>query len=498
MSFSDRIDDAIAFVSPRWAASRKADRVALAQISRLSSDTSPGRLNTDTPPRSTDPNYGLELLQDRRSLVDRARSSDEGNVLAGAILDRSTEVVVGEGFRLRATTADPAWNKQAEALWDEWAAEADDAGLSTLGELEQLHYRGKKRDGDAGFALLDNGRVRLVESDEIADPSGPYSRPLMVDGVELDERRRPVAFHVHRANRDTIWADRRYGPAERIPREQFVFAAGRKRANQVRGQTSFKGLFWLLDHAVKTLEAGTISNYMAACLGLVLKKSGGGTAGLPTTTDAAGNTRKKLRLEPGSIMTLGVGEEAMQITPSSVSSAGRDHIRELERLMTTRFPVTLEMVLGDYTASNLSNSRNSRMEARERAKIEQGAHARTMTTLYLWKLIHFMEAGLLAPRADALSHKWRRPAWPLVEPVAELQASQAAIDSGLSTRSIEADRLGYDFEDELVPQLAHEQGLLDAAGIGVVRSTLTRDPVPPGAAPLAGAGTPPTDAPPTP
>lgn len=482
MSLSESLDSVIATISPSWAAQRKLARVALREVERMARNEGDwGRLDTAPTARGSSADYDLELTQTRRRLVERARLADERNLLAGAILDRSVESVVGEGFRLQATTTDKAWNAQAEDLWNAFAddpAAVDTRGLLTWNELLATLYRSELRDGDVGLVLLADGTLRLVESDEIATPEG-YTRPNMVDGVELDERGRPRSFHVFDRRSNMLWSDRRVAPSVEVPADQFVFCARRRRAGQTRGITSFAGMFWHLDHIDGTLEAVTVSMRMAACLGLIIKRNGGaGTAfqNLPTTTDGAGNTRRKLRMEPGGVMALDVGEDVHQVTPSHPTTPAREHIRELERLCSTRFPITLEMVLGDYTASNYSNSRNARLEARERAKIHQARLARAATTVYFWKLIGWMREKRLPLNPEALKHRWIRPGWALADPLTELQAAQAAIDSGLSTRTIEAARLGYDFEEDILPQLAKEQGLLEDAGVALVRSNLTRDP----------------------
>lgn len=480
MSLSDRF---IAFFSPSWAARRKLDRIALEQVEKFGlTEANPTRLDRAPTNRGSSADYENELGSDRRELVERARLADERNLLARAILDRSVESVVGTGFRLQAMTDDPKWNQEAEDLWNEWCEnEADSRGLLTFNEIMATMYRSQLRDGDVGCILLDDGTLRLVESDEIADTLGA-TRPDNVDGIELDARGRPVAFNVYKPDRRTYWPDRRVAPTMRIPADQFVFLASRKRAGQTRGLTRFKGMFWHLDQIDGTLEAITVATRMAACLGLIIKRPGSGTGlpgNLPTTTDGAGATKRKLRLEPGGVSFIQPGEDVFQVTPTHATTSAREHIRELERLASSGFPITLEMVLGDYTASNYANSRNARMEARERAKIEQAPLKKAHTRFYWWKLVQFMESKMLRSRPDALKHRWIPPGWNLVDPVTELQAAQAAIDSGLSTRTIEAARLGYDFKEDILPQLKEEAEALKKAGLEPVRSTLTRDPAPP-------------------
>jgi capsid protein len=91
--------------------------------------------------------------------------------------------------------------------------------------------------------------------------------------------------------------------------------------------------------------------------------------------------------------------------------------------------------------------------------------------------MQWMEYGELATRTDALEHGWICPGWQWIDPVNEIQSTLAAIDAGLETRANAIMRLGYD-PDEQWTQLEKEYKDMEAKGIDVVRSTLTRDPLP--------------------
>lgn len=488
MSLADRLDAAIALVSPEWAARRRIARLALSHSEQLGfagPESTYGRLDRAPLSRGASADYMFEATQGRRRLVERARLADDEHSIAGAILDRSVENVVGAGFRLQALTDDPEWNKAAEELWNAWASDkkaADSAGLQTWHEMQALGYRGELRDGDSAFVRQDDGTIRLVESDEIADPKGGYTRPDMVDGIELDGRLRPLAFHVFDPSPDMIWPDRRVAPSRRYPVDQVIFNANRKRASGTRGLTRFKGLFWILDQSDGSREAITVAIRMAACFGLALKRDGGNTpVNAQTTLGTDGRSRRKIHVEPGGVMTLGLGESVEQIKPNAASGDVQDHLDRLERIVCSRFPVTLEQVLGNYNASNFSNTRHARMEAKTRAEIEQVKQMRVSTTAYFWKLEDFMfKEGKLPKRPDAIKHRWIPPRWRYADEVTEFQGAQAAIDGALSTRTAECARLGIDFEEDVVEVLARETEMLAKAKIPVVRSTLTRDPVPPG------------------
>lgn len=474
------LERAIGYVAPGWAAQRAVARAALVQAERLVGyrDAIATRLDPTVTVRGTSADYELELGYDRRKLVDRARELERSNLLAGALLDRSVEAVVGDGFTLRAQTSDPDWNARVEALWRDWSedeAAVDARGISTFPELLMLLYRSRIRDGDAALLLLGDGTLRIVESDEISAPSGGYTRTDHVDGVDLDSRGRPVRFYVYDSRSKVLWADRRFSPARlAIPAAQIAFLARRTRYSQTRGLTSFLGAFVALEQLDGTIEAVTVAHRMAAAFGLVIKRNGP-MLGLRAATDSSGQASRQLHIEPGAIARLDTNEEIQQVQAEHPTTNTFEHIRVLIRLVGTRFGIPLEVILGDYSQSNFSNTKAAMNAARRTWSREQDKLGRAGSKVYRWRVLNWIEQGLLPAREDAFAHRWLKPGWPWIDPVAEIQAAQAGIDCGLDTRADACARLGIDFERHVVPQLAHEREVLERAGIAIVRSTLTRD-----------------------
>src|SRR4051794_24545810 len=123
------IDKAITYVSPKWGAERAAYR-AQGQIMASYSGAVPTRTATPwTASQQPQSRWALPYY-DRMRMVDRARQLDRDNPIANGMLTRATENVIGEGFQLQCNSADPEWNKQAEALFDGWFPTADVNGLT--------------------------------------------------------------------------------------------------------------------------------------------------------------------------------------------------------------------------------------------------------------------------------------------------------------------------------------------------------------------------------
>jgi lambda family phage portal protein len=481
MSFADLLDGAIATLAPAWAARRKFARFALDEADRFAAyrEGNPSRLDRSVTSRGTSADWELELGFDRRQIVDRARMLERDNLLAGALLDRSGEFVVGEGFRVKSRSKDAKWNEAADAIWKDWCEnQADVRGLDAFDDLLELIYRSWLRDGDIAIVLNADGSIRLVESDEIASPQGGYSRPSMADGVELDPHGKPLAFWIFDPDPNVLYADRRVAlnRLTRVPAKNVIFLARRLRAGQTRGISVFNGMIWLLEQLDGTLEAVTVAHRMAALFALVVKKKAP-FSGAMTRTDSGGTTRPQLNFEPGSVMRLEPDEDVTQITPAHPGSTSSQHMRDLGRLATSRFGTTIEFVIGDLTTSNYSNARTGLILAKKSRLKKQKRLGRVVRDLRNWRILRAMESGELSVRRDALAHTIVYPGMPWIDPTAEVQAALAAVDGNLDTLANVAAEHGMDLDDVLSER---EQELSELAlrKIPVVRSTLTRDPTP--------------------
>jgi lambda family phage portal protein len=483
VNLAERLDQIISVVAPSWAAERVAARLAMSEAERLSNHRGAVHTRLDRPApetRGASPDWTLERGLERRVLVDRARQLEQSSVLAEGMLSRSQESVVGNGFALQAkTTGDGSkeWNEAAEALWKEWAdSEADVRGLCSFGELLGLVFRSYLRDGDVGTVLLANGQLRVIESDEIATPTG-YMASNLVDGIELDAAGKPTTFHVIQ-NARMLAADRRSVHAHlQIPAENVLFLARRRRLGQTRGISAFAGVTWVLDQIDGNIEAVTVAARMAACFGIVIKRRARGS-GLPQETGPDGVARRKMRVEPGGFFEVEPDEDVKQVQAAQPTTNFSDFIRILGRIASVAFGLPVEILLMDFEKTNYSNARAALLQAWNVWRVHQRMLKRFCSRIYTWKVLQWMEAGLLPVREDALEHGWICPGWQWIDPVNEIQSTLAAIDAGLETRANAIMRLGYDPEEQWT-QLEKEYADMEAKGIPVVRSTLTRDPVAP-------------------
>lgn len=113
----------------------------------------------------------------------------------------------------RANSPDRDWNSDANDLFDEWAATADDRGLFDFVEMQRLISMGMDTDGDLGIVAVPSSldslpRLRGIPSWRIGRPYGTTARTAsgqpIRDGVILDANERVVGYEVTKGPKDFV------------------------------------------------------------------------------------------------------------------------------------------------------------------------------------------------------------------------------------------------------------------------------------------------------
>lgn len=472
------LDNAIRLVSPKWAAERQAWKQYEQWAAAGYRSASSGRLANATPLGGMS-DYHLEQGYDRERMVNRAAQLARDNAMARGLLERNADNVVGTGIRPQAKTSDAAWNRLAEARFNRWAdEEADRRGLSTFWDLQRLAQLSLVRDGDVGLVMMQGGQVQLMEALRIAAPLGREFSASHIDGIDLDEFGRPLMFHLVPRRPDEAYTASTRDLPERVtvPADQFLFLARRSSPGQTRGEPALAQSMELFEHIDRLLEAVVTAARMAACFGILIE------APLPlpmqaTTTNAAGQSAKQWNLEPAMVKTLKPGEKVSTLSPSQPTQNLSDFVSLLARHVGLPLGMPLELLMLDFSQTNYSSARASLLQAQRAFKQQQQyLVARLCRPIWRWKMREWIAAGELPENDEADLHDWITPGWPWVDPVKEAQAAQMSVDGGFATVREIVTGMGKDL-DTLIKARKAELDEMAAAGIPVVRSTMTRDPM---------------------
>lgn len=276
-------------------------------------------------PRSADASLNRTL----KSLRDQCRKLDEDHDIVTGLFDRLEERVVGgPGIAVEPIplgydgTVNVAFAAQIKALWGEWSLKPEASGELSRPQVERLVCRTWLRDGEALAQML-MGKVagydhlhgvpfalELLEPDYLPVEYTDLSKGI-VQGVERNTWRRVRAYHLlktHPGDQRGVLAQN----TKRVPAEQMIHIAHRKRIGQNRGQPLLHAVLIRLADIKDYEESERVAARISAALAMYIKK------GAPEdfVPPAEGQTRpeRSFPIAPGIVIdTLLPGEDVGMI-----------------------------------------------------------------------------------------------------------------------------------------------------------------------------------------
>lgn len=488
-----RLDRAIAWWSPKWAAERQTARLRFkmatqfrgAETTRLLSDWVTNSLGVVNPD-------GWELSELRA----RAQELNRNNPIASGATDTLVTNVIGQGLqpqsRLRAKELGiteeeaQALRRRAEAIFDRWQKFADASNRQKFNGLQALAFRKIVEDGEVitNLPVILNEpwrRLRrsleLIEADRLGTPFGKMG---VFDGVEVGpDRKEPLKYWIRKANITTNNYE--------IPRYEWVGIPARdsqgrplllhtyfqKRPGQLRGIPFLAPALAYFKHFGDYLSAEVVGAKMAACVALVISSADPMMALNPATGAAVsqGQEGKIEKWEPAQILRLALGETATMIDPKRGGETFASFVMVVLRILSAAYGMPYELLLKDFSKTNYSSARAALLEAR-RWFMFLRAYFGQEWCQPIWELVleeAYLNGDFPAPnfyeyQDEYLRAQWIGGGWGWVDPVKEVGASIAAIDAGLSTYAKEIAGQGEDWE-ELFEQLVQEKKYAAALGL---------------------------------
>jgi lambda family phage portal protein len=508
MPKQNRVDRAINYLMPGWAASREESRARAAYYKTAMEMSEGMRRNQGgggntvyraADKRRTDSSWAPSSSQtgtreitrvNQRDMRDRCRDAERNNAVAKGLLTRCVQNVVGEGLTIKPLTADEEFNKIAEEGFHYWADHADIRGLQTWRGLQENIFRAFIRDGDCGLVLVDRGeeygtrktdrlRLQAVEGDQIDNPYAPsfdwIKRP---NAVHIDAYMRPISFDI------CTWNDNNVPVVNNVAARDFIFYSNITRLNGVRGEPVMQQSLDWLDHLDGLLEAVIVATRMAACVGLLIKRPAAANAmgGLQRVGGKA-NTLPEFSMRPGMVQVIGESDEVTQIMPSFPGGNLPEFTRLILRMAGLPMGMPLEFVLLDFTTGSYSASRAALMQAYRTFRGFQASFADTVVSrIYRWWVSSAVKFGQIALPPEIRQTYWKhrvsKPGWSWIDPNQEIQAAGLSIDLGLNTLTAIAADHGHDIAD-IFEMRQTELAAAAAKHIPLSKSSASRDPAGP-------------------
>jgi len=421
--------------------------------------------------------FEVTASMDRDRLRARARWLHANNPIMANIDKTIVNNVVGHGIALQSKTGERRFDEEVERLWRRWAQRGgcDITGRQSLADMLRMVLETRMVDGEILAYLRLTGdsanplKIQLIEADRF---NRAYIDPKIIDGVEIDDDGRPVAYHVLAGN---PYDPGRYED-QRLPADDTINYFTQERATQYRGVSEYARAIIDIKN-FSAYQSATITAARArANVAYYVEREGpiGPAIGVHDDPD---DTDKKIQ-EINGVMVhyLERGEKMGKLDPDMVGDNYANFVRMTVRMLANARNISYELAFRDFSQVNFSSARASIIQDNKRFDAEQ----RHLVEYFLAPVYEaWLEAMVLSGNLRSVSpaayikdpDRWNRPRWVMpkrewVDPLKDMKAIELELKLGLTTRSEVAASRGMDFEEMLIQQ-KKEQELMKKYGIGV-------------------------------
>lgn len=389
----------------------------------------------------------------------KARALVQNNPYATKAVNVVVANTIGPGIMANIKARTKTQEKKLQELWLQWAetTACDYEGRQNFYGLQSLAMRAAVESGEAlaKFPFTKDGpKIQLLESDFI-DTSKDEGR--IVQGVELDEAGRRVAYHLFETHPGDRFAVTK---TIRVPADEVAHVYKQERPGQVRGVTWAHAVVEKLKDFDDYQHATLIRQKVAACFAGFVTTNGG-----DSLVDAATLKEKReaeFQMSPGSWRYLGQNEDIKFASPPPAEGYS-EFSRETLRAVAAGFGVSYESLSGDYSQSNYSSSRMGHIEFRR--NIEAWRWQMFIPQFCEPAFKKFLKwAAMQGVATDGVTVKWVPPAHSMIDPTKEVESLKKEVRSGFKSWGEALQELGRD-PDETLTEIKSWNEKFDAAEV---------------------------------
>lgn len=476
---TERIDDAVAFFSPKAGLKRKMYRQAIGISKEFSSykGASRSRLRSSWLPGSGSSDENL--LPELADLRERSRDLNRNDAHASGITGTMTTNVVGSGIRPQSRVDREAlgisenqadeFQKTAEKIWKRWIAYADAGERMDFYELQQLVDRQILENGEAlivPYMLKDNTRpyslgLQVIESDRMDTPQDRRGDKAVRSGVKIGINGEPVSYFISK----THPGDFRYSKREEksfieIPaknefgRRNVFHLYHVMRSGQTRGVPFFAPVLTYFKDLAEYAEAELVAARIAACFSIFITSEASMDIAVNPGFDRNAAGQLVESLEPGMIKHLMPGESITSFNPQRPGASFEPFVNRILQAISAALGLPYELVAKDFSKTNYSSARAALLEARRYFKVRQEWLARKLCQP-VWEML--LEEAYLRGELPAndfyekrrfwMNALWIAPGWEWVDPLKEAQAAEVGLKNGIVTHADIYAAQGKDWEE---------------------------------------------------
>ncbi|WP_233350939.1 phage portal protein [Hyphomonas sp. ND6WE1B] len=409
-----------------------------------------------------------EALAAAGPMRSRARYFYNNNAHARSGVEVLVTHLVGTGITPASKTTDADVRAALGTAWADWQNVADADGRSDLAGVIGLAVHGMVVDGDSLLHLVQTPRglrVRAIPAEQLDESKtadlgdGRY----IVGGVEYHADGTRAAYWVLPAK--PTQTEITYAPAVRIPASDVLHLCAPVGIGQVRGVTWLAPVLLRLAE-IDGLEDALVTGFKVAALHAGFLIDQNGQSDIPYDADSSGLVDG---MEPGSLKRLPPGLDVKFNSPQQAQQS-TEFLQAQLRAVATGLGVPEFMLTGDVSRANYSSLRAALITFRAHIERLQYTILIPQVLRPLWE--RFVTSAILSGNvnadgfesnlADYLAAEFHPPAMPWVDPLKDVQATKAAIESGLMSRRQAVSAQGWAIEEldaEIAADAAREESL---------------------------------------
>lgn len=417
----------------------------------------------------------------RDTMVRETQDAERNNSLARALIQRHIDFVDGDGPLVNPTTQDEGWNKEVRDLYRRFSNGEDHEilgrpnvnGMCTATMDQREITRAWDVDGDTCILkTVDEhglGSFQMVEALRLGTWSQkPNSR--IVDGVELDERGRPVRFHFTDWQMGGLATTATTRP---ISAEHVIYCPNPKffRAGQVRGEPRLQSCLKLLELTNNYINDTGLAASLPLSYGIIFQderpqdlaavlRNAIGDQPARETSDSP----YEMEVGPAWSLVTKPGQKPVQMQPEFPTTNFGEYVMACIQIMGADFGLPLAIAMYASKEMSYSNLRGVLSVAARGFEFDQAAKAKIEKQKYLWKVQEWMAAGLVGFRDD-----WNRvhitfPRPPVVDLKMEIEAMALAVEKNFSTgqNAVESIGMAESHEEVVRARKAERQREIEA------------------------------------
>jgi lambda family phage portal protein len=397
----------------------------------------------------------------------QSRDLERRNAWAANAIESFVANAIGSGIVPNFRHPDPAERKRVHQLWLRWTDQADAAGLTDFYGQQSLACRTTVRDGEmltryrprrAEDGLVVPLQLQLLEADHLPltknEDLGNGRRIRW--GIEFDPIGRRQAYHLYREHPGEAALFFNAGAMTRVDAADVAHLYKPMRPGQHRGQPWLAPVILALHELEKYDRAELVRKGVAAMIAFFEQDVDGQWSQMAFS--AAGEKLDSgipiQGVEPGSYVRVPMGKRVEMNEPSDVGGMYPQYMAIQLRKIAAGIGLADFQLSGDMTQVNYSSARIALIEFRRRCEAFQHQVMVFQFCRPAWRqfIAAAVLSGAISARAYAadpqayLDVEWTPPAWPWVDPEADVDAEIKAIDALLKSRTKVMKAWGWDRE----------------------------------------------------